>query len=61
LCRVSDDGPIFDNATSTGAVVRKPPKKEIAVGGAVAVRRALWRFGVGKWFCERVIFRRRRV
>jgi hypothetical protein len=24
-------------------------------------RRALWRFGVRKWFCERVIFQRRRV
>jgi hypothetical protein len=22
---------------------------------------ALWRFGLGKWFCERVMFHRRRV
>jgi hypothetical protein len=27
---VSDDGPMLDDATSTGAVVRKPPGKEPA-------------------------------
>jgi hypothetical protein len=31
--RVSDDGPLTSPSTSTGAVVRKPPGKETAMGG----------------------------
>jgi hypothetical protein len=31
--KVSDDGPIGDDATRTGAVVRKPPGKETAIRG----------------------------
>jgi hypothetical protein len=39
MCGVSDDGPTSEDATSNGAVVRKPPKKETAVRVRVNVRR----------------------
>jgi len=43
-----------DGSACTGAVVRKPPRKEPAGDEVPAVTRALWRFdcGVVRWWRE---------
>ena len=42
--RVSDAGRLRDVAAYSAAGVRKPPRKETALGGREAVPRALWGF-----------------
>jgi len=49
MCRVSDDGPTSEDATRTGAVVRKPPGNEPAVGVRVRCRgQGIQRSGLAK-------------
>ena len=41
-----------DHPRAVAASVREAPRQEIAVGGAAAVRRALWGFGGETWGAE---------
>ena len=45
MFRVSDAGRLGDSVAYSAAGIRKPPRKETALGGRKAVPRALWGFG----------------